>query len=178
MKKRLWLLIIPIFLLGATFWVRDAAWKKTEADFRHGVKSWTAEVPTIHIYVQNSKQYPRLKDNSLWNTPDFLSTLDGIHLTRAQSRLATTQTWASKPDKEPLLFVSLNDGSTVSEPMGFYLSLKEDRGWIDIPIANGDDWTDNWRNKGYELAPQTCRDWKKHILALRENKDGELALPK
>ncbi len=178
MKKRLWLPLVPLLLLGAVFLVREAAWKKTEADFRQDVKSWTAEVPTIHLFVQNSKQHFRFQDEpgNLWNTPDFLSLTEEICLARARS-FPKPFSSSSVLSAEPLIFVSLNDGGTVGEPFGFYLSLKEDRGWMDIPISSGQDGTANWKDKGYELAPQTCRNWKRHIFSLRENQDGELVAP-
>ena len=92
----------------------------------------------------------------MWNTSDFLALVEESRLTRAQSSFPKSESLRSSLHGAPLLFISLNDGGSVGEPFGFYLSLQEDRGWMDIPA----DSADNWKDKGYELAPQTCKVWK------------------
>jgi hypothetical protein len=191
-SRRLWFVFAPILLLGVTFGLRDvfwkdtevdrtdtkADWKETEAKFRRDLRAWVKDVPLIQVVVQNSKPKPHFK-GGVWEPSDFLSTVESIHLIRAQSKIPADEPVPSTHSKEPLIVVSLNDGGSVGDPTGFYISLKEDRGWIDLPgLLAEDNWTGvNWKNRGYELAPQTCRALKQHLFSLQD-KNGELGLPK
>lgn len=185
MSRRLWFMTAPVLLLGASFVVREAVQRESkvdrnqiEANFRRDVKLWADQVPTIQVFVQNSESNLLFKGGA-WDTPDFLSTVDGIHLAPSRSKFPKADPLPFTLRKEPLIVVSLNDGGSVGAPEGFYLSLKEDRGWVDIPAQlEEDDWGgENWRNRGYELTPQTCRAMKKHLLSLQD-KNGELAPPR
>ena len=182
-SRRIMFLLAPLFLLGAIFWVRDVPLRNTDADlrdaplrkadddFRRDMKAWTTNVDTIQVLAINSKAFPQFKDG-IWNTSDFLSTIETIRLTRAQSTSPAAETLPLNSRTEPMLFISLDSGTSVGSTQGFYISLKEDRGWMDIYSKNGS----NWKDKGYELAPQTCQALKKHLLSLRE-KNGELVSP-
>jgi hypothetical protein len=166
MKKRalIGLVTVSLILAGAVFWTRDAAWKKTEAHFRHDVHDWMKEVELVHIYAEDSKEHPDF--DKIWNKTDLLHAVDEMRLMRAPSPHPKYGL------KFPRIEVELSDGSSVGEPFGIYLALQKDRGWVVLPVPPHQDW------RAYDLTPQTCRALKKQIFALKENSDGELVLPR
>lgn len=183
--RRLWFVLAPVLLMGTVVGVRQVVrkeagsdWNETEAEFRRDVKVWTKDVPTIHVSAWNTKRKLPF-EGEIWNTADFLSTVEGVRLVRGQTKLSEEDTLPDVLRNETMIVISLNQGGSVGAPEGFYLSLKEDRGWIDLPSQLGkDDWRgENWKNRGYELAPQTCQAMKKHLFSLEE-KNGELVLPR
>ncbi len=164
MKKRMWFLVLPVVLLVGVFWMRDAAWKKTEADFHHEMREWTNEVYMPLIYVENSKRYANF--GGQWKKEELLSAVGDMKLMRSPLKPLF-----SPFDKSnmPRIVVILSDGGDSGQLFGFYLALNEDRGWACLPVPPYKRW------EQFELTPETCRVLKKRILSLKKNRDGELA---
>ena len=166
MKKRLWfgLILVPVVLGSGICWARDAAWKRTEAHFRHDVRDWINEVEVVPVHPADSKEHPHL--SGVWNKPELFAAVEQMKIMPARS---------SRPNgapKIPRLEILLSDGNSVGEPFGFYLALKEDRGWAVLPELTYGDW------HKYEFTQETCRALKKRIFALKRNSFGELSSSK
>jgi hypothetical protein len=150
MKKRAWVLLLPFLLCGAVFWARDVAWNRVETDFRRDVVSHTSGIGIIVVEVAKSESQDDFV--SYWQKTDFIQIMEKIELINAQSHSSM---------KNPLIKVLFEGGEWHGERWGFSLTLREDRGWINMEGRPNGRWRD------YEIAPASCRLLKQRIFALR-----------
>lgn len=141
------------------------AWTATEAKFHLAAHDWLREgAASTRVYPDSRRQDQDHETLVFFDQgADSLLKIDQMKLIRSVS---------PRPLRDrPLIFVSMSSGGSVGEPWGFYLSLEEDRGWIEIPEPDVDSW------KGYELAPETVHALKQRVFTLKQNENGQLFTP-
>ncbi|HEX8463039.1 MAG TPA: hypothetical protein VF627_00345, partial [Abditibacterium sp.] len=151
MKKRLWLLFLPILLFGGVFWAKQAAWNRMEADFRSTFIQEAIQVSggssvglTRHDLTGG---YP--KSFGQWKNKELEMALADVHLMRSPPPQQFSE-------KVPEYFICY--GSEMSNYFGIFLEVGEDKGAFNFASPQN---YEKWQ--GLELTPKSCRVLKKRI---------------
>jgi len=139
---------VPIVLAAALWWMRNAAWKKTEDQFRQEAREFSNKrADAIYVYAQDLNDPKPFMEP--WSRRQFSEALDDIKLMPARSS-----------PREPLFVISVEDNSKARDSLFFNLSRTQDCGWIETNSHFG---TVGRKWNSYELTPESCRALKKRI---------------